>query len=286
MLPAGWEAKLSPPQDGYPTGRLYFLNHETKITTWNDPRPLPPGWEQKIAQGRPYFINHNTKSSQWNDPRPSAISYSAPAAINNQIYPSQGFPQNYAQGSIPQGIIPQGTPQGYPQFYPQRIPQTTSPTAPTGGIPQGIPTTVSPKASTETRAVDKKEEEVDEKTEEHREWYKDVLRMSLLDRNVGDDEYAILMEVREKLEITEDQHDKILSDIGWSPKEFADIRKQKNEGNSLKECVVCLDEPAVYLIQNCFHLCLCGKCAPLFTAGKDRCPQCRNEIHKVSLTFS
>ena len=37
----GWEAR----QDR--TGRLYFVDHVRKCTSWDDPRPLPPGWECK-----------------------------------------------------------------------------------------------------------------------------------------------------------------------------------------------------------------------------------------------
>ena len=32
---------------------------------------LPPGWEMKIdpSTGRPFFIDHNTRNTTWNDPR-------------------------------------------------------------------------------------------------------------------------------------------------------------------------------------------------------------------------
>jgi hypothetical protein len=42
------------------TGRIYYINHVTKSTQWNDPRPLPDGWERKFDEGRklPYFVNH------------------------------------------------------------------------------------------------------------------------------------------------------------------------------------------------------------------------------------
>ncbi len=32
--------------------------------------PLPPGWEKGVDKyGRVYFIDHNTKTNTWNDPR-------------------------------------------------------------------------------------------------------------------------------------------------------------------------------------------------------------------------
>jgi len=38
-------------------------------------RPLPPGWSQKFHQetGRMYFINHETKTTSWDDPRQTSI---------------------------------------------------------------------------------------------------------------------------------------------------------------------------------------------------------------------
>ena len=70
-LPSGWEKQTNS------SGRTYFIDHNTKTTTWNDPRessstenPLPKGWERAISsKGRPYYIDHNTQNTTWNDPR-------------------------------------------------------------------------------------------------------------------------------------------------------------------------------------------------------------------------
>ena len=42
----------------------------TQYQNRND--PLPPGWEMKIdnVSGWPYFIDHNTRNTTWQDPRP------------------------------------------------------------------------------------------------------------------------------------------------------------------------------------------------------------------------
>ena len=43
LLPAGWDMRLTP------TGRMYFIDHNTKTTTWDDPRlpsPLDPNAPQ------------------------------------------------------------------------------------------------------------------------------------------------------------------------------------------------------------------------------------------------
>ncbi|XP_077938335.1 NEDD4-like E3 ubiquitin-protein ligase WWP2 isoform X2 [Gasterosteus aculeatus] len=71
-LPTGWEKR----QDN---GRIYFVNHNTRTTQWDDPRtqgmikehPLPPGWEMKYtAEGVRYFVDHNSRTTTFKDPRP------------------------------------------------------------------------------------------------------------------------------------------------------------------------------------------------------------------------
>lgn len=87
-LPYGWEEARTP------EGQIYYLNHVTKTTTWEDPRkavngrattqltvgppkmtnellgPLPEGWEQSVTpEGEMYFINHMNRTTTWCDPR-------------------------------------------------------------------------------------------------------------------------------------------------------------------------------------------------------------------------
>uniref|UniRef100_A0AAY4DD86 E3 ubiquitin-protein ligase n=1 Tax=Denticeps clupeoides TaxID=299321 RepID=A0AAY4DD86_9TELE len=71
-LPPGWEKR----QDN---GRVYFVNHNTRTTQWEDPRtqgmiqepPLPPGWEMKYTtEGVRYFVDHNSRTTTFKDPRP------------------------------------------------------------------------------------------------------------------------------------------------------------------------------------------------------------------------
>jgi E3 ubiquitin-protein ligase NEDD4 len=42
-LPSGWEMRMTN------TGRIYFVDHNTKITTWDDPR-LPSSVDQNVPQ--------------------------------------------------------------------------------------------------------------------------------------------------------------------------------------------------------------------------------------------
>lgn len=91
-LPEGWSIQIAP------NGRVFYIDHNTKATTWVDPRtgrasamphqtqhtsftgnrgalddelgPLPEGWEERIhTDGRIFFIDHNTRTTQWEDPR-------------------------------------------------------------------------------------------------------------------------------------------------------------------------------------------------------------------------
>lgn len=81
-LPPGWSMQLAP------NGRMFFIDHNERVTTWVDPRtgraspmpnsavaqvpatstrrvdddlgPLPEGWEERVhSDGRTFFIDHS-----------------------------------------------------------------------------------------------------------------------------------------------------------------------------------------------------------------------------------
>lgn len=86
-LPRGWTSQVAP------NGRMFFIDHVNKQTTWIDPRsgmpssppnqrnaqnwrheddlgPLPEGWEQRVhTDGRIFFIDHKNRTTTWEDPR-------------------------------------------------------------------------------------------------------------------------------------------------------------------------------------------------------------------------
>lgn len=71
-LPPGWERRVDT------NDRVYFVNHSTKTTQWEDPRtqglqnedPLPEGWEIRYTrEGVRYFVDHNTRTTTFSDPR-------------------------------------------------------------------------------------------------------------------------------------------------------------------------------------------------------------------------
>ncbi|KAN0132131.1 hypothetical protein V8E53_010050 [Lactarius tabidus] len=111
-LPVGWELRR------HPHGRAFYVDHNTRTTTWTRPpcltsafiptpaapatvtttlnpnttnadgtyadRCLPLGWEERrTPDGRPYFVDHNTRTTTRTDPRRN--SSSASAASNNAL---------------------------------------------------------------------------------------------------------------------------------------------------------------------------------------------------------
>ncbi|KZT60479.1 HECT-domain-containing protein [Calocera cornea HHB12733] len=95
-LPQGWEQRFTA------EGRPYYVDHNNRTTTWQDPRrpvfrpqgtpaetvgtsssqlgPLPSGWEMRLtSSNRIYFVDHNTKTTTWDDPRlPSSLDKDTP----------------------------------------------------------------------------------------------------------------------------------------------------------------------------------------------------------------
>ncbi|XP_056428353.1 E3 ubiquitin-protein ligase NEDD4 isoform X2 [Hyla sarda] len=100
FLPKGWEMRHAP------SGRPFYINHITKTTTWEDPRPknpvqlrpkppidvsdlgpLPPGWEERThTDGRVFYIDHHTKRTQWEDPRLQTATITGPAVPYSRDY--------------------------------------------------------------------------------------------------------------------------------------------------------------------------------------------------------
>eukprot|EP01114_Cavostelium_apophysatum_P013781 TRINITY_DN3418_c0_g1_i2.p1 TRINITY_DN3418_c0_g1~~TRINITY_DN3418_c0_g1_i2.p1 ORF type:complete len:701 (-),score=152.53 TRINITY_DN3418_c0_g1_i2:17-2119(-) len=79
-LPSGWNSRFDA------QGKIYFIDHVNKTTTYHDPRPppLPPGWEQRQdSTGRPYFLDHTTKTTTYQDPRQIAATIKSSSEPSN-----------------------------------------------------------------------------------------------------------------------------------------------------------------------------------------------------------
>ncbi|KAJ1076396.1 hypothetical protein K5549_002436 [Capra hircus] len=62
-LPPGWEQRVDQ------HGRVYYVDHIEKRTTWDRPEPLPPGWERRVDNmGRIYYVDHFTRTTTWQRP--------------------------------------------------------------------------------------------------------------------------------------------------------------------------------------------------------------------------
>ncbi|XP_029464145.1 LOW QUALITY PROTEIN: NEDD4-like E3 ubiquitin-protein ligase WWP2 [Rhinatrema bivittatum] len=87
-LPAGWE------QRDLPSGRVYYVDHNTKTTTWE--RPLPTGWEKRVdPRGRYYYVDHNTRTTTWQRPTAEYVrNYEQWQSQRSQL---QGAMQHFSQ---------------------------------------------------------------------------------------------------------------------------------------------------------------------------------------------
>ncbi|XP_067291552.1 NEDD4-like E3 ubiquitin-protein ligase WWP1 isoform X2 [Pseudorasbora parva] len=67
-LPPGWEQRKDP------HGRTYYVDHNTRTTTWERPQPLPLGWERRVDnRGRIYYVDHNTRTTTWQRPTMESV---------------------------------------------------------------------------------------------------------------------------------------------------------------------------------------------------------------------
>ncbi|XP_040265548.1 NEDD4-like E3 ubiquitin-protein ligase WWP2 [Bufo bufo] len=109
-LPSGWE------QRQLSNGRVYYVDHNTKTTTWE--RPLPPGWEKRVDnRGRYYYVDHNTRTTTWQ--RPTAE-----------------YVRNYEQWQTQRSQL-QGAMQQLSQRYLYQSPASAPDNDPLGPLPNG-----------------------------------------------------------------------------------------------------------------------------------------------------
>uniref|UniRef100_A0A8C6LMV1 E3 ubiquitin-protein ligase n=1 Tax=Nothobranchius furzeri TaxID=105023 RepID=A0A8C6LMV1_NOTFU len=67
-LPPGWEQRVDQ------SGRVYYVDHIEKRTTWDRPEPLPSGWERRVdPMGRVYYVDHITRTTTWQRPTQESV---------------------------------------------------------------------------------------------------------------------------------------------------------------------------------------------------------------------
>ncbi|VDN02159.1 unnamed protein product [Thelazia callipaeda] len=115
-LPQGWDMQVAP------NGRIFFIDHIHKTTTWTDPRDgdapatsivkeivrdelgdLPAGWEQRVhTDGRVFYIDHNTRRTQWEDPRFENTNFAGPAVPYSRDYKCK---YEYLRSNLPKASV-------------------------------------------------------------------------------------------------------------------------------------------------------------------------------------
>uniref|UniRef100_A0A8C8MP88 HECT-type E3 ubiquitin transferase n=1 Tax=Oncorhynchus tshawytscha TaxID=74940 RepID=A0A8C8MP88_ONCTS len=92
-FPNLWEQRVDQ------NGRLYFVDHVEKRTTWERPEPLPSGWERRVdPMGRVYFVDHITRTTTWQRPTMETVrNYEQWQHQRNQL---QGAMQQFNQRFI------------------------------------------------------------------------------------------------------------------------------------------------------------------------------------------
>uniref|UniRef100_A0A8C5A908 E3 ubiquitin-protein ligase n=1 Tax=Gadus morhua TaxID=8049 RepID=A0A8C5A908_GADMO len=67
-LPPGWEQRVDQ------NGRMYFVDHIEKRTSWERPEALSPGWERRVdPMGRVYYVDHMTRTTTWQRPTQESV---------------------------------------------------------------------------------------------------------------------------------------------------------------------------------------------------------------------
>uniref|UniRef100_A0A8C5CDJ7 E3 ubiquitin-protein ligase n=1 Tax=Gadus morhua TaxID=8049 RepID=A0A8C5CDJ7_GADMO len=55
-------------------GRMYFVDHIEKRTSWERPEALSPGWERRVdPMGRVYYVDHMTRTTTWQRPTQESV---------------------------------------------------------------------------------------------------------------------------------------------------------------------------------------------------------------------
>uniref|UniRef100_A0A4W3GMK6 E3 ubiquitin-protein ligase n=1 Tax=Callorhinchus milii TaxID=7868 RepID=A0A4W3GMK6_CALMI len=98
-LAPGWEQRVDQ------HGRLYFVDHIEKRTTWERPQPLPPGWERRVDErNRIYYVDHMTRTTTWQRPTVESVrNFEQWQSQRNQLQGAmQQFNQRYIYSQVVQ----------------------------------------------------------------------------------------------------------------------------------------------------------------------------------------
>ncbi|GAB1287609.1 NEDD4-like E3 ubiquitin-protein ligase WWP1 [Apodemus speciosus] len=121
-LPSGWEQRKDP------HGRTYYVDHNTRTTTWERPQPLPPGWERRVDdRGRVYYVDHNTRTTTWQRPTMESVrNFEQWQSQRNQLQGAmQQFNQRYLYSDFASMLAAENDPYGpLPPGWEKRVDST------------------------------------------------------------------------------------------------------------------------------------------------------------------
>ncbi|CAP26289.1 Protein CBR-MAGI-1, partial [Caenorhabditis briggsae] len=81
LLPPNWETAYTE------NGDKYFIDHNTGTTTWDDPRELPPGWEQVDDQNYgTFYVEMMSSSYPTGSDLISSVIYFAPSTSTGTVF--------------------------------------------------------------------------------------------------------------------------------------------------------------------------------------------------------
>ncbi|CAI2351680.1 unnamed protein product [Caenorhabditis sp. 36 PRJEB53466] len=81
LLPPNWETAYTE------NGDKYFIDHNTGTTTWDDPRELPPGWEQVEDQNYgTFYVEMMSSSYPTGSDLISSVIYFAPSTSSSTVF--------------------------------------------------------------------------------------------------------------------------------------------------------------------------------------------------------
>ena len=118
--------------------------------------------------------------------------------------------------------------------------------------------------------------------------YKDYLRGIIAEGSINTAEVTHMDRYKSQRKITDDDHKKIIEELGHSEKTFDALKTFEDVNTNEDECVVCYEPPKDHMIIPCNHVCLCPECAEENFSTNDgslQCPLCSNPIEAVKQVY-
>jgi hypothetical protein len=214
---------------------------------------LPNGCEARIDKksNRVYFVDHNKKTTSWDDPRPLPAGWEKKIDQRTKKIYFLDHNRKTTTWDDPR-----------PKITPELIQKAKA-------KPQRV------------NVGDQKDDNTNMAI------YEGILCMALADRSISEPEENLLVQMRTKLGLSEENHRQALKNINVSEVDWQNMKnrgkQEKGEGggNDHAECIVCFDKMADHVILDCMHICLCED----DIGGIKECPKCRAPVREIRRVY-